>query len=262
MVMGFMEKILEAKVAPRELAIFWLGQNSFIFKTSKETLIGLDLYLSRVYASERHIHPDPPMRPEEVIVDYVFSTHDHLDHLDPYTVPGILKRSPKAIFIGTPEGRDHYVRLGVPPSQAIGMEADETLRLKDFRVTAFYSVDPKEGFGTTHYGYLFFFEACKVYNMGDSSPGMAKEPETILKPVAEEKPDIAMFPIVGDYPGRRPEQALGFARIVRPKIVIPTHYGCFIGRDADPREFVGLFKDIPDVKPVIIEYMGSYIYRP
>ncbi len=259
--MDLMREILDAKVAPKELAIFWLGQNSFIFKTSRGTLVGIDLYLSRVYASEHHVHAAPPINPEGVVIDYVFSTHDHGDHLDPYTVPGIHKRSPKAVFVGTPEGRDHYLKLGVPASQAIGMGAGETIALGDFKVTAFYSVDPLEKFGTTHYGFLFAFPGCKVYNMGDSSPGMAEKPMDILKPVAEARPDVAMLPIVGDYPERRPEHTLAFAKILKPKIVIPMHYGCFVERNIDPKEFTRLFTGVHDIKPMVIDYMGKYVYQ-
>ena len=257
--MSLMQDILGTKLAPKELAIFWLGQNSFIFKTSKGTLIGIDLYLSRIYARERHVHADPPILPEEVVVDYVFSTHDHLDHLDPYTVPGIIKHSPKAVFVGTPEGRDHYLKLGVPTSQAIGMKAGETISLADFKVTAFYSIDPQEKPNTTHYGFLFHVPGWKVYNMGDSSAGMAEEPLSVLKPVADAKPDVAMLPIIGDYPNRRPEQASDFARIIKPKLVIPTHYGCFANRNIDPAEFTKLLVDVPDIKPVVIDYRGKYV---
>lgn len=256
-----MSEILQTKVSPEELAMFWLGQNSFIFKTHAGTLVGIDLYLSRVYAAERHLYPQPPIAPEDVVIDYAVSTHDHLDHLDPATVPGVLKRSPKAVFVATPEGRDHLLRLGVPASQAVGMKAGERLQLRDFEVTAFYSIDPKEKPDTTHLGYLFAFPACKVYNMGDSSPGMAREPLSVLRPVAEAKPDIAQLPVIGDYPDRTPEQALALAKMIKAKIVIPTHYGCFTGRNIEAAELRKLLAKEPDVKAVLIDYAGRYVYR-
>lgn len=258
--MGLMQDILDTRVDRNNLTIFWLGQNSFIFKTSR-TLVGIDLYLSRVYDGDAHVHVEPPLYPGDVVLDYMFSTHDHLDHLDPYTVPGILERSPDAVSLSTPEGRDHYIRLGVPADQAIGMKAGETIRLSDFEVTAFYSIDPREKPDTTHYGFLFRFPPCTVYNMGDSSLNMARDPLSILNPISEAKPDIAMLPIIGDYPGRKPEQALAFAKIIKPKIVIPTHYGCFESRNMDPQAFVELFHDEPDIEPVVIGYKGKYMYH-
>ncbi|MEM2169977.1 MAG: hypothetical protein QW186_09295, partial [Candidatus Bathyarchaeia archaeon] len=56
------EEIERLKVGYRKLAIFWLGQNSFIMKTSKETIFAVDLYLSR---SEKfkYVYPESPMRP-------------------------------------------------------------------------------------------------------------------------------------------------------------------------------------------------------
>lgn len=258
--MDLIQDILDTIVSENYLAIFWLGQNSFIFKTSR-TLVGIDLYLSRVFDGEAYVHVEPPICPGDVVLDYLFSTHDHLDHLDPYTVPGILERSPDAVFVSTPEGRDHFIRLGVPASQAIGMKAGETIRLSDFKVTAFYSIDPKEKPDTTHYGFLFRFPPCSVYNMGDSSLNMARNPLSILNPISEVKPDIAMLPIIGDFAGRKPEQALAFAKIIKPKIVIPTHYGCFENRNIDPQAFVELFLNEPDIEPVVIDYKGKYIYH-
>ena len=41
-----MQEILSTKVGHRELAIFWLWQNSFVLKTPQGTLIAIDPYLS------------------------------------------------------------------------------------------------------------------------------------------------------------------------------------------------------------------------
>jgi len=259
--MDLMREILDTLLPPDDLAIFWLGQNSFIFKTS-ETLIGIDLYLSREYSKESHIYADPPIRPKDVVLDYLFCTHDHLDHLDPNTVPYILERSSKAVFISTPEGRDHFIDLGIPTSQAIGLEADEIFSTSKFQAKAFHSIDPGEKPNTTHFGYLFQFPACKVYNMGDSSQEMADDPLRILEPIADEKPDIAMLPIIGDIPSRKPQHAFTFAKIIKPKIVIPTHYGCFKGRNIEPESFVKLFENELHIKTVVIDYMGKYIFKP
>ena len=249
------------------VAIFWLGQNSYIFKTSRETLIGLDLYLSRkLVPLETYIYPEPPIKPEEVPVDYVFCTHDHEDHTDPNTLPPISKHSPQTRFLGPEESYAHILKMGIPKDRAERLEENATCWFDDFAVTPYYSVPPDDDSlppkdRTTHYGYIFNFEGLKVYNMGDSSPSMVDKAEELLEPIVKTHPEIAMFPIIGDYPTRKPEDAAKFTRIVKPRIVIPMHYGCFKDRTIDPTQFTRLIADKPEIKPVIIEYGGYYIAK-
>jgi len=254
-----MQDILETEVADRQVALFWLGQNSYIFKTYGGSLIALDPYLSRTSTRETYVHPEPPIRPEEVEVDYVFCTHDHSDHTDPDTLPMIAKSSPRAFFLGTKESYDHFLRMGIGRECTSILSPSLTRSFGDFTVTTFFSVPPGEE-ATTHYGYLFDFGGLRIYNMGDSSASVASNPEPVLKPVARARPDIAIFPIVGDYPGRKPEDAFRFAEIVKPKIVIPCHYGCFANRTIDPLKFTRLFADISAIKPVVIGYAEKYLH--
>ena len=254
-----MQEILDTELADRQVAIFWLGQSSFIFKTCSDTLVGLDLYLSRTPSREPHLYPAPPMKPEEVKVDYVFCTHDHWDHTDPDTLSAVAKASPKTFFLGPKESHDHFLKMGINQRRANIMEPGVSKSFNDFKVTPFLSILPREGI-TTHFGYLFDFDGLKIYNMGDSSPDVASNPEPILNPVAEVHPDIAIFPIIGDYRERRPEDAFAFTKIVRPKIVIPCHYDCFKNRTIDPSKFTNLFVDTLEIKPIVIRYAGKYIH--
>lgn len=254
-----MQEILDTDLTDRQVAIFWLGQNSFIFKTCSGKLIALDLYLSRVPSRGPHVHPTPPMKPEDVMVDYVFCTHDHWDHTDPDTLPAVAKASPKAVFLGPKESYDHFLKMGIDQRRACMLESGTSRSFKDFKVTTFLSIPPREG-TTTHFGYLFNFDGLKIYNMGDSSLDVTSNPEPILNPVAEVHPDIAIFPIIGDYRERRPEDAFAFTKIVKPKIVIPCHYDCFKNRTIDPSKFTDLFVDTPEIKPIVIRYAGSYIH--
>lgn len=259
------DEILDTRVGNAKLAIFWLGQNSFILKNPEGTLIAIDPYFSRT-SGFSYIHSEPPILPEEVLVDYVFCTHDHLDHTDPETLPGISKSSPKTVFLGPTESHNHFRRMGIPSSRARSLRANTTVKLGDFEVTPVNSilgseVNRKGERWTTHYGYVFNFGFVKLYNMGDSSPEVVAAPMKVLKDVIPFSPEIAIFPIIGDFPGRKPEDAISFARILKPKIVIPSHYDCFPDRTIDPKVFVELFRDEPDILTVVIEYKGKYVYK-
>ena len=114
---------------------------------------------------------------------------------------------------------------------------------------------------TTHFGYVFDFEFVKAYNMGDSNKSMVDDPMTVLGEVIKHSPEIVMFPIIGDFRGRKPGDAYEFSKILHPKIVIPCHYGCFTDRTIDPHIFSDLFEDTSDIQVVIIDYNGHYVYK-
>jgi L-ascorbate 6-phosphate lactonase len=244
-----------------EVAIFWLGQNSFIIKTPKGTTFAIDPYLSREKVF-KYVYPRPPVEPEDFKVDYIFCTHDHLDHTDPKALPIIAKHHKETIFFGPEESCKHLLRLGVEEKRVNILRAGNSYKICDIKVTAYYSIQPGEKYiwaNTTHLGYIFEVEGIKLYNMGDAS--LPEETKKILDPVAKESVDIAMLPIIGDIPERKPEDAFIFAKIIKPKVVIPAHYDCFRDRTIDPKVFAQLFEHEPGIEPIIIPYKGFYIYK-
>jgi L-ascorbate 6-phosphate lactonase len=259
------DEIREAKVRKGEVQIFWLGQNSFVLKTPQNKLIAVDIYLSRD-EKLHYLHPEPPMRPEECQFDYFFCTHDHLDHTDSLTLPIIAKTFPAATFFGTPQSCDHMLKLGIGRDRVNSLKAGVTIHVDGFKVTPYYSISPdevSEENTTTHFGYLFDIEGIRIYNMGDSSRAMLKNPREVLEPVAKASPHIAMFPILSDllpHGIRKPEDAVIFAKLLNPEVVIPCHYNLWSGDTINPQDFAKLF-DSTKIRPVVIPYKGSYVYK-
>jgi len=256
------EKIRATRISKDELGIFWLWQNSYILKSSEGVLVAIDPYLVK-HAGAQHVR-DPPMRPEEVQVDYVFCTHDHWDHANPETLQLIGRHSSKTMFLGTPECHRRFLSVGIPAERARSLEAGATTSLKGFKMTSLYAIPPKVAASikqTTHYSYVFDFGFVRLYNFGDSTAETVADPMSVLGAAVKYHPEIAIFPIIGDFPKRRPEDAVTFAKILKPKIVIPGHYGCFRDRTIDPQVFIDLMKEVSDVKTVVIQSGGSYIYK-
>jgi L-ascorbate metabolism protein UlaG (beta-lactamase superfamily) len=72
-----------------------------------------------------------------------------------------------------------------------------------------------------------------------------------------------MLPVLSDLAPlgvRKPEDAVTFAKLLKPEVIIPCHYNLWREDTIDPQDFVKLF-DSTDIKPVVIPYMGSYIYK-
>jgi L-ascorbate 6-phosphate lactonase len=253
------EAINNLKLKKGETGIIWLGQNSYVLKTSNGITIAVDPYLSRDKRI-RHIRQESPVKPEDFKVDYIFCTHDHWDHTDPIALPIIAKDFPDTVILGPQESCHHLAELGVEKVQLKLLKAKAAYKFQGFTVTPHFSVPPEEA-DTTHFGYIFNVEGTKIYNMGDTFQSVAENPESLLREVAEALPDVAIFPIIGDTPQRKPEDAFRFALVVKPKVVIPCHYDCFSDRTIDPQRFVELFKEITDIKPVVIPYKGIYVYK-
>ena len=93
-------RIRETRVEPGSLAIFWLAQAGFVYKTPGGTIVYVDAYLSDcvhrmlsdVLYGFKRIMP-APLAPEEVEADVVVCTHSHPDHFDYDAIP-VLARNP------------------------------------------------------------------------------------------------------------------------------------------------------------------------
>ncbi|MGB0125113.1 MAG: hypothetical protein WBP63_16845, partial [Silvibacterium sp.] len=76
--------IRDYPVPGNSVALFWFGQNSFIFKSPEGTLASIDLYLSDSCATLREdvdLRRQVPilLEPGEVEVDVFACTHNHQD---------------------------------------------------------------------------------------------------------------------------------------------------------------------------------------
>ena len=98
---ALVRQINETRVEPGGLHIWWIGQEGFVLKSSRQ-IIYIDPYLS-TYAEKKtagkpneHVRIRPaPMDPEDVThADIVFCTHDHADHIDPEGIPSSPARRP------------------------------------------------------------------------------------------------------------------------------------------------------------------------
>ena len=99
------QKIRETQVEPGSLAIFWLAQAGFVFKTSIGKVIYVDPYLTDYV---QRVLPEYGLgfkrmmasliAPEEVEADYVISTHSHADHFDGDAMPRHRPKSARPLY--------------------------------------------------------------------------------------------------------------------------------------------------------------------
>jgi L-ascorbate metabolism protein UlaG (beta-lactamase superfamily) len=161
--------------------------------------------------------------------DLILISHEHFDHLDPSAIATIQKED-TVIVANAPCARRLQDKGNV-----VSIEEGQSVTEKGVEIRAvpgYNSFHPR-GFNI---GFLFALEGKRIYHAGDTDrvPEMA-ELGTV---------DIALIPIGGTYTMDEP-QAAEAVTAIKPKTVIPMHYGYATG--GDPKKFATLVEKSANV---------------
>jgi len=241
----------EYEISPDEILIWWLGGASFYFRTVHKNII-IDPYLSNsVYDILKPLFRNPveelsriarsPLKPGEIDCDYYLCTHDHLDHLDPETIRGIGNKS--AIkFVGPQSCAKHFLELGVPANNIMVIKRGESLRLDhDCHITAVPAKHRgpldiadslklnKEVYGEDDgQGYILSINNINIYHTSDTEYLDNFENLNLLNI------DILLLAANGKGGNLTPEEGVNLIGLIKPKVIIPMHYGIIPYTDSDP----------------------------
>ncbi len=226
------------------MAFWWLGQLGYAVKLG-ETVIYLDAFLSEMKG--RNI--PPLLKPEEVTnADYIFGSHDHIDHIDRGVWYQLSISSPKAKFIVPKLLIKKLSReLNIPEDRFIGLDdgvSEITSTLKISAIAAaheFLDQDPDTG-SFPYLSYIIEGNDCNIYHSGDTCiyEGM------LSKLKKWDKFHVAFVPINGRDAKRYRTNIIGnmtyqeaadLAGSLKPKLTVPGHYEMF-NDTQDPALFV------------------------
>jgi L-ascorbate metabolism protein UlaG (beta-lactamase superfamily) len=159
--------------------------------------------------------------------DLILITHDHFDHCSPDDVARI--RGPKTVVVGP-----QAVATKLPgPVQVIA--PGDTRSFVGVEVKAVPAYNTNKAFHPQragNVGYVIRVGGITYYHAGDTD----RIPE-----MAGLAPDIALLPVSGTYVMTADEAALA-ARDIRPKVVVPMHYGAIVGGAADAGKLAKLLE--------------------
>lgn len=168
--------------------------------------------------------------------DIIFITHSHYDHYSENDIKKIYNANTK--FIITKDLEKELLNLGIKKENIITVVPCNNYNVLDisFKTIPAYNINkpfhPKEN---NWVGYLINYNNFTYYIAGDTD---ITEDNKLIKC------DVAFLPIGGKYTMNYKEAA-ELTNIIKPKIVVPIHYGLIVGTTEDAIEFSKLInKDI------------------
>ena len=228
-----------------EVMVEWLGHGSFLLESCGGKRILIDPWLST-----------NPMCPGKYRksggfgkVDLILWTHGHVDHFMLSDAQSLVRDyHPKII---APWELNFFIKSEIPEADCgtftLGNKGSsaEIVGIQVTMVEAFHSAGAQlTGFeGTNRFvgeavGYILEFEnGLRVYHAGDTS--LMADMKLVIADFC--KPDVAILPIGGVFT-MGPQEAAYACNMIKPRIVIPEHYGTFPVLEPDCarfREFVG-----------------------
>ena len=239
--------------AADQLIIWWLGQAGFILRYQHRTFL-IDPYLSDSLALKYkgQVFPHERMMPVPVVpealqmIDWVFCTHRHTDHMDPRTLIPLSNISECHFFVPCAVLAHVLDNIGLAPDRTTCVNAGQNMKLDEkmglYPIPAAHETLTVNSDGEHYFlGYVFQLGEIRIYHSGDCLP--YDKLENYLRDL---KPDIALLPVNGRDEYRRShnvpgnfhfEEALQLCRKVGIAYMIPHHYGMFEFNTVDPAEF-------------------------
>jgi L-ascorbate 6-phosphate lactonase len=248
---SFAERIVQRKVNSGELAIYWLCQAGFVFKSSSNELVYIDPYFSdvveRLIGFKRMMAC--PILAEEANADLVVYTHEHLDHMDTDALP-VLARNPRTQFAGPIECVKELNKLGIPAERCHLLEEGDSLTLGGVEINALYADHGK--LAPDALGIMLNFGGIKVYHTGDT----AYRPEEFA-PAIKMRPDVLIPCINGAFGNMDAQEAAQLTRLVNPQVVIPSHFWMFVEQNGQPAVFLEHCKEIAPQSQAVLMKPGE-----
>lgn len=218
--------------------IRWLGHAAFSVEIDRKVLL-VDPFLKD--------NPKAAVKPEEVArADLIIVTHDHADHFgDCVEISRRLGSKIVAIY----ETAVRAQSLGA--DNIVGANIGSLFDVESLKIAFTQAIHSGNPSGAVVIGKEFSF-----YHAGDTGVF------TDMKLIGQRyKPYAALLPVGGFYTMGTEEAAIATS-LIKPKVVIPMHYGTFPVIDSDPKEFESKVKRLSPRTKVVILKQGEEIELP
>lgn len=206
------------------MEIEWLGHSGFVIKSSDGKVIYIDPYSINENSKK---------------ADLILITHSHHDHCSISDINKIIK--PNSRIVITADCQSKIMKTNIP----IKIEITEPGQKFDFGNIRIFSTPAYNKDKSFHpkdeswIGYVIKINGATIYHAGDTD--VIPEMQKLTGHKRNGSEFIALLPIGGRFT-MNAEEALEAAKIIKPNLVIPMHWGSVIGTEKDADEFIELCK--------------------
>ncbi len=201
-----------------KVEISWLGHSGVLIKNSK--IIYIDPYA---------------IKNDSEKADFILITHSHYDHCSIEDIQKIIKPGTKIIL--PPDCQSKVTRFNFP----VQIENFEPGQEKNFGGIKIVSL-PAYNIGKSFHskeeswlGYLIKMDYVLIYHAGDTD--LIPEMKNLTGHGQSKKDFVALLPVGGKVT-MNSEEAAEAAKIIKPSLAIPIHYGSIVGNKEDALDFL------------------------
>ncbi len=194
-------------------------------------MISVNIQSSILISGNIKIYFDPIKMDRKYDADYIFITHSHYDHFSKEDILNI--KNDNTVIIGPYDIYDKCLEMGFSKDKVIKVKPCEEYDYGVIRFKTVYAYNLNKNFHlkeSNWVGYVLEFEGKKYYIAGDTDVIM--DNLSVLKNI-----DVAFIPIGGTYTMDALEAA-DFVNKIKPKLVVPIHYGMVVGDEKDLKQFI------------------------
>lgn len=163
--------------------------------------------------------------------DIIFITHEHFDHFSPEDIAKAA--SDDTIFVVPASMKNTALDSGISADKLISLDPDTKTEVCEIPVETVPAYNLSKQFHPKNngwLGYIITLDGQRIYVAGDTDAALE---------VKSVSCDVAMIPIGGTYTMDYREAA-DLINEMKPKTVIPTHYGSVVGNKTDGEAFMQL----------------------
>ena len=174
--------------------------------------------------------------------DIIFITHDHYDHYSEEDIDKVIKNN--TIIVSPVDLLEKLLNKGLKKENIISVKPYEDYNIKNLKFSTIPAYNTNKQFHprkNNWVGYLIELEGITYYIAGDTD---------ITEDNKKIKCDVAFVPIGGTFTMNY-QEASELINTIKPKIVIPTHYGSIVGTKEDAINFSKLINPKIECKILI-----------